>query len=77
MLKDSDIVKKRKGEFPEWKPRPSKRKNIDFEKLRELYMNNNSVQNCNNVIKEPDFEVVSGDIRSITIVILWKRVFKT
>ena len=60
--KDSDIVKKRKGEFPEWKPRPSKRKNIDFEKLRELYMNNNSVQNCNNVIKEPDFEVVSGDI---------------
>ena len=60
--KDSDIVKKRKGEFPEWKPRPSKRKNIDFEKLRELYMNKNSVQNCNNVIKEPDFEVVSGDI---------------
>jgi hypothetical protein len=37
--KDSDIVKKRKGEFPEWKPRPSKRKNIEFEKLRELYMN--------------------------------------
>lgn len=61
-VKDSDIVKKRKGEFPEWKPSPSKRKNIDFEKLRELYMNNNSVQNCKNVIKEPDFEVVSGDI---------------
>ncbi|XP_076110217.1 nucleolar protein 8-like isoform X1 [Mytilus galloprovincialis] len=57
---DSEIYRKRKGEFPKWTRKPNKQKKYDFEALKEKYLNNNTEIN-ENLNKEPDFEVVSGD----------------
>ncbi|XP_052061672.1 nucleolar protein 8-like [Mytilus californianus] len=58
---DSEIVRKRKGEFPEWTSKPNKQKKYDFEALKEKYLNNKTDIRSENLNKEPDFEVVSKD----------------
>ncbi|CAC5405959.1 unnamed protein product [Mytilus coruscus] len=58
---DSEVVRKRKGEFPEWTRKPNKQKKYDFEALKEKYLNNKTDINLENLNKEPDFEVVSKD----------------
>ncbi|XP_063444747.1 nucleolar protein 8-like isoform X2 [Mytilus trossulus] len=57
---DSEIYRKRKGEFPKWTKKPNKQKKYDFEALKEKYLNDKTEINLN-LNKEPDFEVVSGD----------------